>query len=605
MFFQLFSYFFSSSIITLLDNYFFPTPSKGQSVKRWLSYTLGIQLSALTILRFCFKIPNVLVSHLYNQNFLFKYIAFAIMIGIFWLILKGLAYQLITIKTSDKTKLTKKEKVIFIISAIGMMLAIVFFLGSNWFISAFGRLTPEQFIFNFKSPVNGTATGMIEQIISTPVLLGCLIFFFYCAFYLTKITFLYKDKALFNRKHRQRFLSIVALGSLIFSSIYAIKELRLTEVYTAYFDQSTFIQKEYVKPQAVNLQFPRQKKNLIHIYLESIENSYFDQANGGYMKENLMPDLMNLAKEGIHFSSNNKFGGPIQTYGSSWSVAAMVNMSSGLPLKIPMDGNSYGKTGQFLPGAVMIGDILQEQGYNQTIMFGADADFGGLTSFFKTHGNYHIFDVKYARKAGLIPSNYNVWWGFEDNKLYEFTKQELTRLASLNQPFNFTMENADTHFPDGFVEPDMPKLYTSQYANVIHYSQKQVVDLVRWIQQQPFYKDTVIVLTGDHPSMDKKFFENFDPNYQRTTFNLILNADFPNQTFSTKNRQYAPYDYFPTILASMGVKIKDERLGLGVNLASSQPTLIEKYGLKKVNQELSKNSRYYNNEFVDEKWAKK
>ncbi|HJF19753.1 MAG TPA: LTA synthase family protein [Enterococcus columbae] len=430
-------------------------------------------------------------------------------------------------------------------------------------------------------------------------------FFFYCAFYLTKITFLYKDKALFNRKHRQRFLSIVALGSLIFSSIYAIKELRLTEVYTAYFDQSTFIQKEYVKPQAVNLQFPRQKKNLIHIYLESIENSYFDQANGGYMKENLMPDLMNLAKEGIHFSSNNKFGGPIQTYGSSWSVAAMVNMSSGLPLKIPMDGNSYGKTGQFLPGAVMIGDILQEQGYNQTIMFGADADFGGLTSFFKTHGNYHIFDVKYARKAGLIPPNYNVWWGFEDNKLYEFTKQELTRLASLNQPFNFTMENADTHFPDGFVEPDMPKLYTSQYANVIHYSQKQVVDLVRWIQQQPFYKDTVIVLTGDHPSMNKKFFENFDPNYQRTTFNLILNADFPNQTFSTKNRQYAPYDYFPTILASMGVKIKDERLGLGVNLASSQPTLIEKYGLKKVNQELSKNSCYYNNEFVDEKWAKK
>lgn len=605
MFLQLFSYFFTGSIITLLDNYFFPTSSKGQSVKRWLSYTLGIQLSALTILRFCFKIPNVLARYLYNQNFLFKYIAFAIMIGIFWLILKGLAYQLITIKISDKTKLTKKEKAIFIISAIGMMLAIVFFLGSNWFISAFGRLTPEQFIFNFKSPVNGTATGMIDQIISTPVLLGCLIFFFYCGFYLTKITFLYKGKTLFNRKKRQRFLSIVALASLIFSSIYAIKELRLIEVYTAYFDQSTFIQKEYVKPQAVNLQFPRQKKNLIHIYLESIENSYFDQANGGYMKENLMPDLMNLAKEGIHFSSNNKFGGPIQTYGSSWSVAAMVNMSSGLPLKIPMDGNSYGKTGQFLPGAVMIGDILQEQGYNQTIMFGADADFGGLTSFFKTHGNYHIFDVKYARKAGLIPPNYNVWWGFEDNKLYEFTKQELTRLASLNQPFNFTMENADTHFPDGFVEPDMPKLYASQYANVIHYSQKQVVDLVRWIQQQPFYKDTVIVLTGDHPSMDKKFFENFDPNYPRTTFNLILNADFPNQTFSTKNRQYAPYDYFPTILASMGVKIKDERLGLGVNLASSHPTLIEKYGLKKVNQELSKNSRYYNNEFVDEKWAKK
>ena len=51
--------------------------------------------------------------------------------------------------------------------------------------------------------------------------------------------------------------------------------------------------------------------------------------------------------------------------------------SSGLPLKIPMEGNSYGKTGQFLPGATLIGDILEKQGYEQSIMFGADADLVG------------------------------------------------------------------------------------------------------------------------------------------------------------------------------------------------------------------------------------
>lgn len=54
----------------------------------------------------------------------------------------------------------------------------------------------------------------------------------------------------------------------------------------------------------------------------------------------------------------------------------------------------------------------------------------------------------------------------------------------------------------------------------------------------------------------------------------------------------------------MGVKIQGNRLGLGSNLASDTPTLIEKYGLDKVNTELSKNSNYYNDAFVDEKNAK-
>lgn len=78
---------------------------------------------------------------------------------------------------------------------------------------------------------------------------------------------------------------------------------------------------------------------------------------------------MCLSEQGVHFSNSKAtFGGPHQTYGSSWSVAGMVNMGMGIPLKIPMNGNSYGKSGYFLPGAVGIGDVLHKEGYNQTIM---------------------------------------------------------------------------------------------------------------------------------------------------------------------------------------------------------------------------------------------
>ena len=34
-------------------------------------------------------------------------------------------------------------------------------------------------------------------------------------------------------------------------------------------------------------------------------------------------------------------------------------------------------------------------------------------------------DYKVVKEKGLIPKDYKVWWGYEDDKLYEFAKEEL------------------------------------------------------------------------------------------------------------------------------------------------------------------------------------
>ena len=56
---------------------------------------------------------------------------------------------------------------------------------------------------------------------------------------------------------------------------------------------------------------------------------------------------------------------------------------------------------------------------------------------------------------------------------------------------------------------------------------------------------------------------------------------------------------FPTLLASIGVKIEGDRLGLGTNLFSGKPTLFEqngegKDGWKKVDEYFSLKSTFYN-----------
>ena len=281
----------------------------------------------------------------------------------------------------------------------------------------------------------------------------------------------------------------------------------------------------------------------------------------------------------------------------------MVNQNLGLPMKAPKSMSAYATEGSFMAGAYGLGDILKEQGYVQEIMIGATSKFGGLNYLYQTHGDYKIFDYDSAREDGFLPKNYGVWWGFEDDKLYKFAQYEITSLYRTGKPFNFTMETADTHMPHGYLAPGAPQPYNDHYANAIAYSTKQTVNFVRWIQSQPFYENTTVVLIGDHLSMDVDFFRNFDKDYLRTQYNLILN---PSENVSTTdksrftNRQYANFDMLPTVLAAMGCEIEGNRLSLGTNLFSDEPTVMEKYGTEYVNEEIKKFSPYYSKYILNE-----
>ena len=252
-----------------------------------------------------------------------------------------------------------------------------------------------------------------------------------------------KAVTVFSGLARRIICLLLSLAVFAGGIAYGVEKFQLVQLYRAYCLKSDIVEENYVDPETAEIVFPERKRNLIHIYLESLENSYLSTDLGGYMEQNLMPELTELSYEGITFSNNGtKFGGPLIATGTQWSVASMVNMTTGLPMKVPAEQNCYGSKDNFLPGACAMGDILKEQGYEQTVMFGADANFGGLSYFYESHGDYKIMDYRYAKKNGLIPEDYREWWGYEDDKLYEFAKDELTRLYETGKPFNFTMETA-------------------------------------------------------------------------------------------------------------------------------------------------------------------
>lgn len=488
-----------------------------------------------------------------------------------------------------------------IINYILVCLSLLILLSLIWGRNTYDAFTIEQFIFQLKVNQKGLENSIIYSFILQVILPLIFLMLFYTFLIVSNIKNVYFEIKIFNKKIELNIFKLslitnyyIISGLVVLASTMSFTcfNIKLPEYLINNSTVSTFIEKNYITPE--NIKFNK-KKNLIHIYVESFESSYLDNVNGGYENYNLISNLSSL--NGINFSNTDKLGGMLETYGTTWTVAALVSQTSGIPLNIPVGQNVYNnKNAKFLTGAISLGDILKENGYTNNIIFGSEAVFGGRKQYFEQHGSYNITDYISAQEDGLIPEDYRVWWGYEDSKLFEFAKNEITEIAKNKTPFNYTILTANTHFSDGYTEDSCDKSDPRPYANSIKCSDKMIYDFILWIQKQEFYKDTVIVITGDHLSMDKEFFKNIDKNYTRTVYNMFFNTGIKN--VNNKNRLVSSFDVFPTTLALLGATWEGDRLGLGTNLFSDSKTIFEEYGYDYVNNELKKKSLFYNKEIL-------
>lgn len=600
----------AGALVAAADIWLLLRPKKiASAVHAVIRDMIFVNLLSIGIGKYIFAVPDFLSPRLHSQWFPLKYFVLTLAVGLLLLLAKGIIEGAFVFETVPPKK-KGGAWALRIISTFFTLIGAAAATGTVWGKKTFGDMTPDQMLINLNSPIEGTSSEVYETLFKGPVVETAIITAIFCVFAFSNRRLVYRraddrKQLLFPGLARRIIALLMSLCILSGGLAFGIKEFQLFELYNAYVNATTYIEDNYHDPRTTEMHFPEQKRNLIHIYLESVENTFASKAVGGNMKDNLIPELTELSKEGYSFSHLPEgLGGPLPSTGAGWSVASMVNMGTGLPMKVPVNGNSYGAPNNFLPGAYTIGDILKDNGYEQTLMFGADAAFGGLNFFFGSHGDFNILDYYGVIDKGWLDPNYKVWWGYEDDKLFEFAKTELTRLSETGKPFHFVMETADTHFPDGYVEPGMENKYDIQYANVIAYSSKQVVEFVRWIQAQPFYDNTTIVLIGDHETMDSSLIDTMDSGYQRTTYNLILNPapnvrDIPEEYMH--NRKWARFDMFPTLLASIGVEIEGERLGIGTNMFSGEPTLFERDGVAETNSSLSERSNFYNENILTKK----
>lgn len=489
------------------------------------------------------------------------------------------------LKECKLMKFFKDRKKDYIVLGLLSFIALWAVMSLFWLTHNYDNMNIDEILYVITNPLGDSGGGLLKSYIITAVLIPLVI----AADVLVALFFLKGDG---RYKKYKIGMSAVSCMLIFLSLLYFGNRTHIIDYITNNNTNSDFIENNYVDPSTAKIEFPDQKRNLIFIYLESMETSFTDASLGGGVDHNLIPELSQMAIDNEDFSGDSStLNGINQMPGTSWTMAAIFASATGLPLSLDVDDNSMGTESSFFPEMTALGDILEDQGYRQIFQLGSNASFGGRATFLTDHGNFEFRDYENAKETGTIPEDYNVNWGYEDFKLFEFAKDTLNEVSKSDQPFNLTLITVDTHQPGGFMCEKCEDENDFKYYNTLTCTSRRMGEFIGWLTEQDFYENTTVVIMGDHITMASGVSDKLNPDCDRKMYTCIMN---PASTVEdkTRRREYTTFDIMPTTLAALGAKIDGERLALGTNLFSSVDTLSEKFGIEKESAELEKKSKF-------------
>lgn len=459
----------------------------------------------------------------------------------------------------------------------------------------------EAVMFTLSQNISGARDFTIKLIMQ--VFTNSLITFIIIAVFISIILFaikILKEKKInsftrfFSFKNILLFTNILAT---IYFCLAAVTQLPIIDYYLTFKNyiedepaiHSKFYATEYINPDSIQIQFA-EKRNLILIFLESIEYNFQDSANGGNLSENLIPEITDYIKNEQSF-----IPGGASAYGMGWTMGDAIAKTCGLPVTYSSTFNDpFGSL--ILPGATCLTDILIKEGYNFTVSKGANLKFANMDNFLTSHSSPQSFGLMEYAKDERLKKDTIAFWGVRDSLHYEFIKDHINQMASQDKPWAIWFFTVDTHTPYGYLDPQCaPKekiAEKEQYPHVLKCASIQLHNFLNWTKKQKWHKNTTIAVMGDHASMAAPETIGFkDNNITHYWLNFFINSAISSKG---RKRDFTSLDMFPTLMESIGAQIPNGELGLGRSLYSSRPTLLEKYGADSLNRALKQKSIEYN-----------
>lgn len=335
----------------------------------------------------------------------------------------------------------------------------------------------------------------------------------------------------------------------------------------------------YANPQALEAVFtpihrgqishPMRKKNVVILIVESFGKEYIGALNkdlraGRYA--GYTPHVDKLIAKSLVFPN---------TYANGHkSIDGMPSVLCGIPMFVepfvltPASMNSY--TG--------MAGLLQQEGYATAFFHGANRGSMGFWAFANKTGFQHYYGRQdYAADARFGgDADFDTNWGIWDEP---FMQYYCTKMGEMKQPFMTALFTVSSHHP--FVVPEKYKSVYKEEELPIHkcirYTDMAIGKFFEAAEKQPWFKNTIFVLTADHTNESN--FDEYRSDIGTFSVPLIIydpSGEVPAGVNESIGQQI---DILPTIMGVLGYG--KDYLSFGCNLLTT-PTE-QTYALNYIN----------------------
>jgi phosphoglycerol transferase MdoB-like AlkP superfamily enzyme len=221
-----------------------------------------------------------------------------------------------------------------------------------------------------------------------------------------------------------------------------------------------------------------EKPNVILIVWESLSDKVLNRSHDNIV---VTPGLNKLLKEGVYF--NNMYATGNRT------DKGIVGILSGYPAQ---PDASILKTPSKSITLPMLGKDFRASGYSTAFYYGGELEFANMKAYLMSGGfesfvSIHDFDKK----------DHNSKWGAHDGVVMQRLVQDLDNAS---MPFFYTWLTLSSHEPFETPVPSVMETKTDKgkFMNVFHYTDSVVNRFIEICRTQPWWNNTIVIITGDH-----------------------------------------------------------------------------------------------------------
>lgn len=236
---------------------------------------------------------------------------------------------------------------------------------------------------------------------------------------------------------------------------------------------------------------PMRRKNVVVLIVESMGREYIGVLNrdlDGGRYRGFTPFLDSLCRQSYRFEQSYATGRK--------SIDGMPSILSSLPRM----GESLFLTSAALNKMSGLAGELRKEGYATAFFHGAETGSMGFLPFSRTTGYAHYYgreDYETDPVWGKRPA-FDGTWGIWDEWFLQYYAHKMTQMR---QPFLTTVFTLSSHHPFR-----VPEAYAKRFPEegghplykCIRYADFALRRFFETAQKQPWYKNTIFVLTADH-----------------------------------------------------------------------------------------------------------